>query len=97
MSKLSVHRKLEILVVRVAKDGSLRNSRPCNHCLETMKLFGIKNVYYSNDDGTIGKERVIDLEPLHNSGGQKRYYRILNGLDTNIRLDREYSVDLGVG
>ena len=58
-----------IAVLRIGKDGSLRNSRPCNHCLESMKFYRIKKIMYSTDDGTIKSERPEDMEHLHLSSG----------------------------
>jgi hypothetical protein len=77
---------LEILVIRVDKDGLLKNSRPCNHCVESLKMFGIRNIYYSNDHGQIIKERVITLEQTHVSGGQRRYYQHLSDLQELIQV-----------
>lgn len=67
-------------MVRVDKDGILRNSRPCYHCVENLKMFGIRNIYYSNDEGCIVKERVDSLTDNHITDGQRRYYQHLSGL-----------------
>jgi deoxycytidylate deaminase len=58
-----------IAVVRFGKDGSLRNSRPCNHCLEAMKYYRIKKIMYSTDDGTIKSEKPQSMEQSHISSG----------------------------
>ena len=58
-----------IAVVRFGKDGSLKNSRPCNHCLNTMKFYRIKKVMYSTDDGTIKSEKPEAMEQSHISSG----------------------------
>ena len=58
-----------IAVIRFAKDGSLKNSRPCNHCLESMIKYRIKKIMYSTDDGTIKSEKPNDMEQLHISSG----------------------------
>lgn len=71
------------------KDGLLKNSRPCNHCVESLKMFGIRNIYYSNDHGQIIKERVITLEQTHVSGGQRRYYQHLSDLQELIQVQQE--------
>jgi len=47
-----------------------------------MKLFNIKYVYYSTDDGKIIKERVENLTTEHLSGGQKNLNRLL----TNTKI-----------
>ena len=38
-----------IVVVRIGRDGNIKNSRPCNQCLETMCKYNIKKVIYSTD------------------------------------------------
>ena len=58
-----------IAVVRFGKDGLLRNSRPCNHCLECMIKYNIKKIMYSTDDGTIVSERPQDMKHSHISSG----------------------------
>jgi deoxycytidylate deaminase len=58
-----------IAVIRFGKDGTLKNSRPCNHCLDTMKYYRIKKVMYSTDDGTIKSEKPQSMEQLHISSG----------------------------
>jgi len=58
-----------IAVIRFGRDGSLKNSRPCNHCLESIKFYRIKKIMYSTDEGTIKVEKPGDMEPLHVSSG----------------------------
>ena len=58
-----------IAVIRMGRDGTLKNSRPCNHCLDSMKFHRIKKIMYSTDDGTIMSERPEDMGYLHLSSG----------------------------
>ena len=58
-----------IIVIRFGKDGSLKNSRPCNHCLETMKFYRIKKIVYSDDNGDIITEKPESMEQCHVSSG----------------------------
>ena len=58
-----------IIVIRFGKDGNLKNSRPCNHCLETMTKYRIKKILYSNDDGIIISEKPESMEHCHISSG----------------------------
>ena len=51
-----MRKKLEMFVIRVNQMGDLVNSKPCNTCIYYMQLYGIKSVYYSNEDGIIIKE-----------------------------------------
>ena len=47
-----------ILVIRVNCSGNLSRSFPCKYCLDTIKLVGIKNIYFSDRDGKIKREKV---------------------------------------
>lgn len=44
-------RQVSIYVVRVKKDGTYGMTRPCNACMQYIKEKGIRNIYYSTDDG----------------------------------------------
>ena len=43
-------KKYSIVVVRIGRDGHIKNSRPCNQCLEIMCKYHIKKVIYSTDN-----------------------------------------------
>ena len=49
--------RASIFVYRIKKDGSPGMSRPCKGCQALIKSMGIKNVYYSTENGW-GYERV---------------------------------------
>ena len=53
---------LDMIVVRFTRDGQLRQSRPCYHCIKMLSNSGlsIKNVYYSRD-GDMHKEKFCDM------------------------------------
>jgi hypothetical protein len=53
------------------KNNRLKNSRPCNHCIDKLIKVGIYKVYYSNENGIIVSEIVEDMEKLHISSGTK--------------------------
>lgn len=55
---------VSIVVIRWA-NNKYKSSKPCMHCCTHMKLVGIKSVYYSNDDETITKESVKNLQSTH--------------------------------
>ena len=44
--------------------GGLRSSKPCPMCVFMMKKFGIKRVYYSDNDDNIIMEKIEDIEDL---------------------------------
>jgi deoxycytidylate deaminase len=45
----------ELIVIRVDKNGIVCNSRPCSGCQSVVKQFGIKEVWYSTQLGTVEK------------------------------------------
>ena len=61
------------MVVRFGKCGELKNSRPCNNCLETMVKYRIKKILYSTDNGIIVTEKPENMERLHVSSGWGAY------------------------
>jgi deoxycytidylate deaminase len=40
-----------IYVYRGMKNGSMACSKPCQYCLKMLKQYGIKDIYYTNQDG----------------------------------------------
>lgn len=67
-------RGMDILVIRINKNFALKNSRPCNQCIDKLIKFGIRKVFYSNEDGIIVSEFVQEMEKLHISSGTKHLY-----------------------
>ena len=45
----------EMIVLRVDRENKLANSRPCVGCRGVIKQFGIKNVFYSDQEGDVVK------------------------------------------
>ena len=45
--------KYNVMVIRISSCGELRDSEPCCMCVNMMKLYGIKKVYYSNANGEL--------------------------------------------
>ena len=41
----------DVYNVRVARDGSIKNSRPCQRCQNLLKKFSPRRVYYTNEEG----------------------------------------------
>ena len=64
-------KKFDIYVVRIRKSSNhFVDSAPCSNCARTLKKYGFKNIYYSNEDGTFEKKRIKDLDSNHNSYAQ---------------------------
>lgn len=62
---------MDIIVIRINKNLILKNSRPCNQCIDKLQKIGIRNVYYSDDNGNIVCEKVDVMEKLHVSSGSR--------------------------
>ena len=57
-------KNINLLVIRVNKNGNLKNSKPCIKCLfhmSNVKYYKIKYVYYSNNEGQLIEEKLSDL------------------------------------
>ena len=67
-----------IVVVRIGKMGELKNSRPCNHCLETMVKYKIKKIVYSTDEGCLVCEKPEFMTRSHVSSGWKAFNSLKN-------------------
>jgi len=61
------------VVVRVNNNNDLKNSRPCNNCIEQMVKYNIRRVVYSTDDGTLVSEKPKKMSLLHVSTGWVAY------------------------
>lgn len=65
-TKKKVH--INILVIRVNISGKVVNSKPCDQCLKYMKCtlpkrnYILKNIYWSNDDGTITVTKTLNYK-----------------------------------
>ena len=57
------------------KAGLIKNSRPCNQCLDEMIKYRIKKIIYSSDTGEIHCEKPEDMKQLHVSSGWKYYQK----------------------
>ena len=72
-------KNINILVIRISGKNKLQSSKPCANCIQSMKTLPVKlgyriqHVYYSNDDGSITKTNLhnLDNEEKHFS----RFYR----------------------
>ena len=62
-----------IVVVRYGKGGELKNSRPCDNCIHTMKQYKIKKVIYSDTSGSMVIEKPGRMDFVHMSSGWKAF------------------------
>lgn len=60
-----ITRGAEIYIVRVRRDGTLSNSKPCSICMSLIQGAGIRRIFYSVDNNVfasslVGKDRIGD-------------------------------------
>ena len=67
-----------LLVVRLDREGRLRNSKPCSECLEFLRRFGhIDKIFYSTDDGRLTVEKLDDMYSDHLTNGSRALQRMV--------------------
>jgi hypothetical protein len=68
--------KITVLVVRITINHddtiNLLNSAPCSNCTENMRLLGVKNIAFSNNEGKIVSFKLSDYETTHLSYAQRK-------------------------
>lgn len=69
---------MDIIIIRISsKNHILKNSRPCNDCIDNLRKYNIRKVYYSNDFGEIVCEKIDEMKKIHFCSGTK-YHKKLN-------------------
>jgi tRNA(Arg) A34 adenosine deaminase TadA len=72
IGKINTKKKYNLIVIRKNQCGGTCNARPCYKCLDMMKIYGIKKVYYSiGNDENIICENVKDMISIHSSSVTK--------------------------
>lgn len=69
-------KNMDILIIRLKKDGSLGDSRPCNTCIDKMRRAGIRRAYYSNRDGGLSCELVSEMELTYETSAMRVWARL---------------------
>lgn len=79
-------KKLDILCIRISPNGTLGNYRPCYYCLKYMlkSRKNIINVYYSNSEGKIIKEKLQNMKYSVVSSGMRKNNNRNNRLIENV-------------
>lgn len=67
-------KNIDIVVIRLSKNGMLKNSKPCIHCTSKLKEAGCNKVYYSTDDNEIVVEKIKNLTTHHKCCYRKHKY-----------------------
>lgn len=63
-----IRKKTKKLIIYVIK-SNYGNSKPCQHCINTLKYYGIKKLYYTDDKCTIIKDNINTISTDHISEG----------------------------
>ena len=69
LPKDSNHKYVDLLIIRVKKDGTMGLAKPCFDCLPEVKAYGVRYVYYSDSEGEIKVERATDMVTDHLCAG----------------------------
>lgn len=78
---LEKNNTLDLMVIRLLKDGSTAMAKPCYDCLPIIQLLDIRYVYYTNYQGELVRELASEMTTQHRcSGHLARLYRITNGI-----------------
>lgn len=68
---------MDIVIIRISpKNHELKNSRPCNGCIDILRKFYIRRVYYSDDYGRIVCEKINEMEKTHLCSGDRFHYKV---------------------
>ncbi len=84
-AKIKKRTRLELLIYRVRKDGSLGMAKPCKHCVELLKRavdvygFNIRRVTYSLPNGTYESTSVSELSNDYLTSGARRMIILRGG------------------
>ena len=71
-------KNINMMVIRITKDGCIKNSKCCAVCNTVMLAYGIKSVWYTAAEDVIIKEKILDITPGYISSGFKNYRQTLN-------------------
>lgn len=64
-------KKITLYVVRIDQHNNIKNSAPCIDCIKMIRLFGIKRIIYSDDDGNFQKIKPHNYTKIHTSVGRR--------------------------
>lgn len=74
LNKKKLFKKLKIYVIRITNGNNIMNSAPCFHCTKVLKKFNVKEVIYSNDDGSFNSCKMKYYSTNKITNGNMNYY-----------------------
>ena len=69
-------KSITLVVIRMDRNGSMCDSKPCVDCLNSIRNLGIRKMYYSNENGKIEFKRTRDIHSTRQTGCRQRYFKI---------------------
>lgn len=63
-----IRKKTKKIIIYVTK-SNYGNSKPCQHCISTLKYYGLTTIYYTNDKCQIIKDNINKITTNHISEG----------------------------
>ena len=82
------NKKIDVVVIRVTRNGTMANARPCRKCLCMMRNLGVKRVHYSSgSNDEIVTESIKDMYSIQDSSSARNFERRMFNYPKN---DKEY-------
>lgn len=53
--KIHLNRSYSMVVIRINKDGELKNSKPCENCQNILNQIGLQNIWWSTNKGIVNE------------------------------------------
>lgn len=78
--KTVARRKLHMIVIRINKRNDITDSKPCSHCVDVMRSYGIRKVTYSTKSGDFVTESLALIVSVP-SVGYRSMERTIQVLD----------------
>ena len=72
--KKGATQNLTLYVVRLASSG-IRHSGPCENCLKTIKMTGIRKIVFSSNNGEFEMHTVANYVSQHTTHGFRHLMR----------------------
>lgn len=89
--KSVARRKLHVVVIRINTNNEITESKPCSHCVDVMRSYGIRKVTYSTKSGDLVTESLTTIV-TQPSVGYRSVERAINILDEMVAF---YSTGIG--
>ena len=84
------YNRISLYVVRKSNCGKYyKDSAPCERCTLIIKSLNIKNIIFSNENGTLSKYRVKNYYSIHESQGNRYLYRNMKERGEENKSDPE--------